>query len=915
VRRRFAACLVFAVAVAFGLPHAAYGQAAGPPVTNEFGPLLSAIERAMSAGDPAAYIALLHPAADLERALEFSTTEMRKGATRTVVRERHREPVDESDPAAGQLLILDTFAEYGHRARAATWAVRAIPMSAGWQISAQERLSAVDTLYRLSLDSTRRFRARNFLVTAEDVEFTLVDGHVYLVNADNVLTGLVLVGRGEMRFRPDPASERRQVEIFGGSETLETGFDAAFIRAADIDRHADRSGFEQVPLEARELQRAQELFATESIRTYVLDLGDLTTDTWSIIPANNDFVAEVMTRRFDSLTYVHASSEPENILLFDRANQRTISSYRSRARLAASGPFFSEETSSQYDVLDIDVDAAYAPQRFWLEGRTRMRVRAGDNFGGQMNVRLAETLAVESVESDEFGRLFHLRVRGQNLVVVNLPGVIVPGSEFWITVTYRGPLVPQAIDRELVQAGTASQQGRAPSIRPPTAAMAGEPLYLYSSRAYWYAQNPIGDYSTARMRISVPAHLTVIATGSQAPDSPTLIEGGPQAPARRLFEFTADRPVRYLSFLASRFTTVDRVTLAFDDAGRGENGEPAPGGFEPPAVSGAAHDSIALAIEAHPLQVAQGRTFVERAADVFLFYRSIIGDAPYGSFTLALVENSQPGGHSPAHFATLHQRLPNAPPVWRTDPVNFPSFGDFYLAHEVAHQWWGQGVGWQNYHEQWLSEGISQYFAAMYAQHSRGDEVFGDVLRQMREWAIERSDQGPVYLGFRLGHVQNDSRTFRALVYNKGGAVMHMLRRLVGDDAFFRGLQRFYVNSRYRRVGTEDLRHAMEIEADRSLERFFQNWIYEAEIARITYAYSVQTAPVHEVAIRIEQTNGVFDLPVTMTLEFENRTTRDIVIPVTEQRVEVRIPLDSPLRSMRMSERDGTLAEARRVAY
>ena len=56
----------------------------------------------------------------------------------------------------------------------------------------------------------------------------------------------------------------------------------------------------------------------------------------------------------------------------------------------------------------------------------------------------------------------------------------------------------------------------------------------------------------------------------------------------------------------------------------------------------------------------------------------------------------------------------------------------------------------------------------------------------------QQSDQGPVYLGYRLGHIRNDSRVFRALVYNKGAAVLHMLRRLVGDDAFSRGMRRFY---------------------------------------------------------------------------------------------------------------------------
>ena len=136
---------------------------------------------------------------------------------------------------------------------------------------------------------------------------------------------------------------------------------------------------------------------------------------------------------------------------------------------------------------------------------------------------------------------------------------------------------------------------------------------------------------------------------------------------------------------------------------------------------------------------------------------------------MAVIESALPGGHSPGIFrrlepAAAHVRASR----WRNDPASFASYPEFFLAHEVAHQWWGQAVGWRNYHEQWLSEGFAQYFAALYAQKFRGDEVFSSVLRQMRRWAIDESDQGPVYLGYRVGHIKSDGRAFRAVIYNKG---------------------------------------------------------------------------------------------------------------------------------------------------
>jgi aminopeptidase N len=202
----------------------------------------------------------------------------------------------------------------------------------------------------------------------------------------------------------------------------------------------------------------------------------------------------------------------------------------------------------------------------------------------------------------------------------------------------------------------------------------------------------------------------------------------------------------------------------------------------------------------------------------------------------------------------------------------------------------------------------------LYAQHSRGQDTFGAVMRQMRRGALEQSDQGPIYLGYRLGHVRNESRVFRALVYNKAAAVLHMLRRLIGDDAFFNGLRQFYVDARFRKAGSEDLRLAMEAESGRPLERFFERWIYGASLPQLRFSYSVEPVAGGEVVVlRFDQDGDLFDIPVTVQLEYAD-SRFDVTVPVTERSVEVRVPLEGPLRGVDIVTDDGTLAEIVRRA-
>jgi hypothetical protein len=882
---------------------------------------LEAVETSISTMDRARWLDLLSFSADRDSATEFFDAMVPQGITRVVVKERDRTALQGALPGEGYRLMVEVFIETGPRGRIATWRLD-IRRPRGddigrqpWRIAAQDRLASIEGLHRLALHPEKQFAARNLVLQAVDFQLRLPSGDVFVAETPEGVTAMVLIGDGTLAFEPAPKEERGQLKLFAGTESLETPFTSAFVRISpfEFEQRFDSAMLEPVPFDARVHRRGVEVFEDGAPKSFNLDLSDLSRDVWSLLPQPGDFVAEVRTRRFDYLTYARSSGEAEDVTVFQRGRRRNIAAYASEQKLQSRGRFFDEDDLVDYDVLDYEIDASFYPDREWMEGRTRMRVRVKAHMMGVLTLRFAETLNVSSVVSDEFGRLLFLRVRNQNAVLVNLPQPVARDFPLTLTINYAGRLERQRTQDESVQ--RTSQPDNIPFIP-------AEPKWLFSNRNYWYPQNQVSDYATARVRLSVPSDYHVVSSGildggspMTAPSAP--VEGSSRVIPRVAYTFSTPQPVRYLAVLISKMSHVDAATVALDIAITAPQAPDMRGASTlqqqinrlhamataAPPVGG--RNTMQLSVDANRRQEARGRDAIVTAADILRLYASLIGDAPYGALTVAMVEDELPGGHAPGYFVMIN----NPPPVsafnWRNDPAAFQGFPEFFLAHEIAHQWFGQAVGWKNYHEQWLSEGFAQYLAALYAGDRRGEAAFRDVLRQFRRWAIEDSDQGPVYLGYRLGHIKGESRVFRALVYNKGAAVLHMLRRLIGDEAFFGGLRQFYASYRFTKAGTDDFRKSMEAASKRDLNRFFERWIYDNAIPRLRFSSAVDG---QELIVRFEQSGDIFDVPVTVGVTYSDGKTAEFVVAVTEATTEARFPLTGTLRSVEPNIDDAAVA-------
>jgi len=182
----------------------------------------------------------------------------------------------------------------------------------------------------------------------------------------------------------------------------------------------------------------------------------------------------------------------------------------------------------------------------------------------------------------------------------------------------------------------------------------------------------------------------------------------------------------------------------------------------------------------------------------------------------------------------------------------------------------------------------------LYAEKKLTRRAYATVLRQMNRTAVAESSEGPVFLGYRLGHIKRDTAVFRSVVYNKAAMVLHMLRRLIGDEAFFAGMKQFYDQWEFKKAGTGDFQRAMEAASGADLTRFFETWIFGQDIPTVSFAHRVEDG---HVVLRFEQKGEATDVPVGVTLTDGTGAATDVIVKLTGRVTEQRVPWPGRLRS------------------
>ncbi|HEY9228129.1 MAG TPA: M1 family metallopeptidase, partial [Gemmatimonadaceae bacterium] len=370
------------------------------------------------------------------------------------------------------------------------------------------------------------------------------------------------------------------------------------------------------------------------------------------------------------------------------------------------------------------------------------------------------------------------------------------------------------------------------------------------------------DKATVTWRVTAPASQTVVANGKLISTRPVRKNG--VARVETVWRETRRIPV-YLMVIAA--APLEQFELGDTACGLAE-----------------AQRCVPQYVYTAPEQRAMLPGPFARAGEVVQLFGHLVGKFPYEK--LAHLQSS-----------TRFGGMENASAIFYSDgSFRRRTMSDGLIAHETAHQWFGDAVTERDWPHLWLSEGFATYFAALWTRTARGDSAFRDQMSNIRRTVLSDTTsvtKRPVIDTIETNYLALLNRNS----YEKGGFVLHMLRDQVGERAFFDGIRSYYAKYRHATAVTDDLQVEIERQSKQQLGWFFDQWLRRPGYPELTVKWAYDSEA-REVVVDVAQGTrfGAYQFPLTLSVvgadgSSRRTTARIAATPGVAQRI--RIPFSS----------------------
>jgi hypothetical protein len=417
----------------------------------------------------------------------------------------------------------------------------------------------------------------------------------------------------------------------------------------------------------------------------------------------------------------------------------------------------------------------------------------------------------------------------------------------------------------------------------------GNGVYYVAARGAWYPHRG-ANFAIYDLTFRYPAELTLVSTGELVEEH-TAQAAGPDV---RVSHRRTSSPVRTAGFNLGRYEKISARRDAYTVEVYGNRTvETAlvPKRVEPPAQVEPPHrlprrapspPSSASEPPPPPDPTLRLRTLSTEVAAAFDFMTAQFGPANLNTLTVSPIPGTFGQGFPGlVYLSTLSYLNPEQRPIPVRDANTQLFFSDLLVAHEVAHQWWGNLITESTYHDEWLMEALANYSALLYLEKRRGTRALESVLDQYRANLVSKGadgrpleSTGPITWGRRLQGATS-AEAWRAIVYEKGSWIIHMLRRRMGDAAFTRMLAELCKRYRFQALSTGDFERVAEEflppnSPEPTLENFFDTWVYDTGVPTLKVSSSVRgKAPALKLNVTVTQTGVPDDFSTLAPVEIQ----------------------------------------------